>query len=494
MTLEGEATCGRLRTGTAAACLVVAAWAVSGVARADDWTLTPHAEVRENFTDNVRGVSGAARESDFLTTVMAGIAARDRGARASVDLSYDIALDRYVEAQDLDGIRHRLLGLGVLDVVPDALFLDLRGAVSQQPLRRRGGDTAIERRLADNQTRVINYAVSPYYRHAFGTFAEAMARYRYNQVMFTDTRRADGDEAPRDARIHDASLMARSGPEFTRFLWDVAAEKVHTDIEGGRSRDETVIQGSREYRVNRMLSILGGIGYEDITDSGPTPDVRGLVWHVGTRLTPGPRTELLLRYGRRFGGQHWTGEVRHRIGPHLSFQGGYRVTLASQQQILADRLNDLDAEREPAADLRTGLVADPNAAGLDLVEATLRQKTLAGTLTGDYLRTRFTVGGFRTVRERLDGGARDVVVGVETGASRDLTEHLTLTVALGWSHTPETRAVAGRDTTWDAGASLAWRLSPGLTAGIGYDHRRVDREHAPSFGENVIMARIRKEF
>lgn len=472
------------------------AWASGGPgpARADDWTIVPHVELRESYTDNVRGISGPDKSSDLLSTVMAGVVARNMGARATVAFSYDLAYDKYPKSGGTDGFRHDLLGIGVLDVVPEHLFLDTRAAVSQQPIRRQGATSAIDRSLPSNQTRVINYGISPYYAHAFGDWAEVEARYRFNQVLFTDTRTSDGTDAPSNGLVHDLSLVGRSGRGQTRFLWDGLIQRIHTDLGDGDTRDETIVQGNHEFRFNRVVSAMAGLGYESITDTGPASDIKGPIWMVGGRLTPGPRTEFLLQYGRRFGERQWTGELSHQFTPHLTVRAGYHVTVASQQEVFTNRLDNIGLGNGEAVDPATGLVPAPNAVPLDLTDTTQRRKTLAATLIGTYPRTRFTVGGYRTVREDLDFGGRDVLIGADVTASRDITETLTLGVGASISRTLETTSTLGKDTTFGYGVSLAHRFNPTLTGSVGYDRRRVIRERAESYGENVIMARLRKEF
>ena len=252
--------------GAAAGAAAVLWLAVSiGGAAAGQWTITPRVAVGQTITDNARSTS-ADTDTDLISTATAGLGVIGAGARAQVSFDYDLAYDKYWENDDLDGLRHDLLGDGTAELYREHLFFDARGAVSQQAIRRDGVQTATGRTAADNQTVVINYALGPVLRNRFGDWAESELRYRFGQVLFADPDVGGGADRPDDATTHRASASLTSGRRFTRYRWSLVGDALRTEQDNNDTFKSTGVDLIGEYDVNRFATLLGRVGYEEIDD------------------------------------------------------------------------------------------------------------------------------------------------------------------------------------------------------------------------------------
>ena len=353
--------------GGAAGAAAVLWLAVSiGGAAAGQWTITPRVGVGQAITDNARSTS-ADTDTDLISTATAGLGVIGTGARAQVSFDYDLAYDKYWENDDLDGLRHDLLGDGTAELYREHLFFDARGAVSQQAIRRDGVQTATGRTAADNQTVVINYALGPVLRNRFGDWAESELRYRFGQVLFADPDVGGGADTPDDATTHRASASLTSGRRFTRYRWSLVGDALRTEQDNNDTFESTGVDLIGEYDVNRFATLLGRVGYEEIDDDAGE-DFSEVTWRAGARFTAGPRTQFRLEYGRRFDSSVWSGELVYRISARTELSAAYDETLETNQQALGANLAGFarDAETGELIDPTTGGVADPNDSAFDL--------------------------------------------------------------------------------------------------------------------------------
>lgn len=482
----------RIPKGGVAAGAMLAVLA-SGPARAAEWRIAPHVEVRETITDNVRA-TGSEREADFITTGVAGFNARADGRRLRLGLSYDLAYDKYAETTEFDGLRHGLLGVGNVEVVPEHLFIDARGAITERPLRRRGAVAATDRGIDGNTVRVINTGASPYYLHTFGSVATAELRYRFNQVTFTQTSAGGNADLPEDVLSHYGSVLVRSGTDFSRMPWTVEGESMVSTI-GDDQRTEHRAMVIPAYRITDAVSVLAGIGYEDVNDPDAGFDSNGMTWLVGARYAPSANTMGLLTFGRRYGELEWHGELRHRLTPGLAFVGNYRVTEGLQQRLLSDRLNELTLDPDQdVIDPDTNLPTDPNRFDLDLADTTVRRKAATATLLGAHGRNRFAASVFHVDRDIGSPDFNEALIGGAVSFGRRINTHLEVDAIFAVTSLYESTADQGTDVTFNGGVGLTYRFNPTLVGSLRYQFRHQSREIGADVTENVIMALVRKEF
>ncbi len=96
--------------------------------------------------------------------------------------------------------------------------------------------------------------------------------------------------------------------------------------------DRTTFRLNGQYPIMRQFSLLGSVGYETIDTNSLNDDPDGALWYVGFFTRPGPKTELRLTYGERYGEPDINGSLTYRITPRLTFQSSYTHVLETTQR------------------------------------------------------------------------------------------------------------------------------------------------------------------
>ena len=256
------------------------------------WDITPHIEVEEAFSDNI-DLAPDNERADFITAVRPGISISGTEARLDFDLEYDFERRFFLHNSEKDDDTQNLLSRGRAELLEEALFLDARASVSEQRTSTRGAVSASGLTTdEENRTEAKILSVSPSFRHHFGRWADAEARYTY-------TRQSFGSGGPSDSTTNRLAATVNSGRRFGPLLWKITVEGEDTDLSGGdtflgdfdtaatdlsdrdRSTEHRLASAEFQYVFNRQFSLLARAGYErfeDITIADP-PD--GPIWSVG---------------------------------------------------------------------------------------------------------------------------------------------------------------------------------------------------------------------
>ena len=457
-------------------------------AQAADWTVTPRIEGQQTLTDNAEN-SADDRETDTITTVSAGVGVRGTGARLDLNLDYDLSFDQFWRTGGQTGYRQDGLADATAELLEDFFFFDARGAISQEDVLISGATAATRRNTNDNQTVVINTAVSPYFRNRFGGFAESELRYEYDTVLFRNADQGNTNNTPGDEFTHRASVRLNSGTDFTVLGWSLSGTATRTSNNFDRDTGE----GSLSYRVNRFIQLLGSGGYEEINDDDIQDDRDGLFWSGGVRLTPGPRTELRVEYGRRFDDDVWSGDFTYRFSPRTTITASYGEDILTGQEVLPDRRNRfIRDDQGNLVDPATGLPPDPNDPLLDLTEDAFRQRQLTVALSGTRGRNTFNLSGFYTEREfDVDTSDDDESIGFAAQFSRQLKPNVN--GGLEGSYSETSGGTSGSDTI-RATAFLQYTLTETLSGNLSYNFLRRARDNEGNITENAVTVSLRKDF
>lgn len=462
---------------------------------AGEWEIDPVLQVQETLTDNVR-IQADDEQADLISTVSAGLTARGRGRRAQLNLDYLGSYDKYIEADDLDGLRHRLSGIGSVEVVEDNLFVDSRASIQERAVSRGAGGPATQRTSDTNNVRVVNYSVSPYLRNAFGGWARSELRYRFAQTLFLNTAAGQASGEPNNAVSNEVLARVDSGREFTRFNWTLEGEFVRNDPEQDEAFTRRTARATGRYRIDRVWSPLARIGYEKISDPDISDEANsGLIWSVGARVTPGPRTLLQAEYGERFGGKNISAEANYVVSPFTTVSASYQESIQTQQSTLVADLSGLVVtETGLIIDPGTGQVLDPSEIDVDLVDSAFEQKRLNIVLTGERGRNRFNLSGFAIQRDFSPGGTDETVIGARGQFQRQLSRQTALNMSANYSATIDSRLPGGEDWILSGNVGLDHQLAPGLTGGVSYVFRHQAFESRGNVTENVALVNVRKTF
>lgn len=301
----------------------------AAVAAAPAWQLEPRVTVSETWTDNVGLDQPGQEESDFITQVTPGIAARKEGGRLRLVADYQLQTLLFARDGDRNDVFHRLFAKGDADLVEDWLFVDFGASISQQIV-------AADQRLSldnfnksGNRSDVVTYSVSPYLRHDFGGLVKTELRYS------TEERRYDRGAA--DSRNEKLFASADSGFRSQQLRWHVQYQDETIKREGRTDPEFESLSGNASYRIGHGFSLVARAGREDNSFESVRRISNGSYWSAGLRwasrfvsvdvlkgnndqggsirLTPSARTSLSASYRDRDVGLNpgstWSGDFTH---------------------------------------------------------------------------------------------------------------------------------------------------------------------------------------
>jgi hypothetical protein len=486
---------------------------------ARDWVITPSLSLREAYTDNVRLT--AVGQPDTLTTIGAGLTVEEDTRRLKLTLDGQVTYDAYRRATDLDGIRYAIYGNALGEVIENTLMIDTRASINVQPISANGVISAIDRRLPGNQVEVINASISPYLIHDFGSWASGELRYRLSLLDYSgvdgtsQTALADSlGAAPAGATPLTAVPFAlanttsnqilanlRAGPEFTMFRWVAEGWANQAYYSAGGTVTQSSFSLTGEYALMRQVALIAIGGFDSFSDSAlaASDQLDGSV-RVGTRLTPGPRTDLLLEGGTRYGGPYWSGQFRYRVSSKLLLSAIHREMVTTQQDLANSSLNDLVRDDQGRlADPLTGNIVDPNFFPFSSSAQSFSLQTSRIELGGSADRTSGDLSLEYDQRvlgaSSLGGGGGDHQNSLLVGGSlsRQLTRRSDLSLSF-WLGKTEDNLSTGSYSIRRVSATYDYDLTASLRGSLGFRRYTLNNEIGPRYSENAATITLRREF
>ena len=270
----------------------------------------------------------------------------------------------HIYASNSDQSRLDQIGNGqVLAVlVPGALFLDARGSALVQSATGGVAPGSNQPVARGNQVQLYNFQISPYLLHRFGSAATAQIGYvlQYSEQEGS-TQSLPGQRTP---FFTGQNFLANRGYATVRSGEDLGRLALQGTVDGTAYTGTGVYDGAHRflstlearYAVLPTIAVLAEGGYEDLRFAGLSPfQVSGPVWSVGARLTPGPDTLVIARYGRRDGFNAFSLDASVAIGGRTQLFANYQERLSTRIGTTQDLLSTttLDALGNPV-DSQTG--------------------------------------------------------------------------------------------------------------------------------------------
>ena len=457
------------------------------------------AYARKGLRNALRGVADG-KEADVFHSGSSGVSIRGRGARLNLNLDYTLSYEEYVEETDLSSRTHRLLGSANTELIREHLFVDAQTSFNRVTDDRTGAISNIDRNLGDNQTEVFNFRVSPRYIFNIGGFAQSSTRYTYSETVFDPLNDdSDDSDSPSDTSTNRISQVFSSGADFTQLSWAVSADyRRSSRSESDNNFTTKSGQASAEYAINRMFSVLGSAGYEDLNDNTVTDDdeLFGEIWTVGARLRPGPRTNLSFEYGRRYDDDFYRGNGSFAITPTLRANLSYNITVDIEQSAADNAFLFIGQdENGNFIDTRTGLPIDVVDSDFDLTDqdTVLRNETFTASLSGSRGRNSYGVRLAHTKRSTEPEARDQTVISGSVNFSRTLRPGMNL--ALNARFTDAEDDVSDDTSTFRFNATLGYDVGRTVRATFRASHlRRSTDANESDLTENVASVRLVKTF
>ena len=410
-------------------------------------------------TDNALRVE-RPRRADIFTEFSPSIQVSGDTARLKVNLNYAPTANVYATTSSQTRFDQFGNAVALATIVPDAVFLDVRGSVTQQSRTGGYGQTSTQTLNRDDQVQSIALSATPYAEHRFGGWGTG--RIGYSLARTIQNSRSDQNTL----NTNQAFLFNNNGFGATGNLTTQRERMSFVTGENlGRVNDVLVVEavqysGGAAYRgahrnqvtndigyaVTRTITALAGFGYQDLRFAG-TPGIRinEPIWSIGGRITPNPDSSLTITYGHRDGFNaaavdgSYSPTARTRV--FVRYSTGLTTDSEEQQSLLQS------ANVGP-----TGLLVD-SVTGAPVSSAS----GAFGTQNGLYRLRRFSITGLLI----LNRDALSLSL-----AQEDRTNISSITASAGAAAVP-----AGASNSGTIG-TLSWQheLSPDLSSSASFSY------------------------
>jgi uncharacterized protein (PEP-CTERM system associated) len=517
-----------------------------------NWQVSPSIGVDIGLTDNALRVN-SPRRADVFALITPNISVSADTAHIQADASYTPSISVFAN----NGSQNRVDQFGqagaLITFVPDTLFLDLRGSISESSLA--GGFGSADGRGFNNNNQVTSYALSatPYVQHRFDGWGTGVASYSVAQTI-QDTPNGNGQFVQGFANNGQfvqglAGNGTSAGPAFFGSSGNLTTQRERasftTGENFGRINNSTVVSatqydGSGSYRgayrnevstttayaVTRTITALGTIGYQDLHYAGVPPyNISKPLWSVGGRYAPNPNLTATLTYGQRDGLKDFSADASWFPTARTALFARYSTGLTSSAE---ESQNLLSTTNVGAGGLLTDRTTGAPVSGGTGFFGTqnnlfqLRRASLTGLLSLNRDSFSATVSNERRTAVTsavANTGSTIVPPGTSTTGTfatlswgHQLSDRLTSNATASYGVNDNGAVLglgSGTQTSFTGIAGLNYIFSPTLTGRVQYVYTSIsgngsnglNSNNFNSFGfrsgnydENVLLAGVRKSF
>jgi hypothetical protein len=353
----------------------------AAVPNANAWTILPRVTVQELFTDNVLEAQ-SPRRSDAITVVSPGISALADTARLKLNLDYQPDVMLHAIDGPLNAMTQHLTMTGIVTIVPDLAFIDLRalsgvqsssgalatsgnlGGGNGAPQYATPGQTGTNPR---NEVQTSSVGISPYLLRQFkdygtGKLGVSLDASQYSAITgFAANPFGGGTNAQNLLATEEIGQFTTGeflGRFQSAFLADflqsrtqaqsgatipviTAAGTVGTTPLNSFTSERQTIMDTVTYQMNRTLALIGALGEQHIQYSNNTgPQVDGVTWKAGFTVTPSAESAATLTYGRFNGVNGFQANGHIQLTGRTLFSFDYSNTVGTQLESLQNQLNN----------------------------------------------------------------------------------------------------------------------------------------------------------
>ncbi len=478
----GKNSCSSLALGCAVASGVLI---MAGNLQAAEWIFNPYIGMSETYTDNAYGTA-SDEQDDAITTLRAGFEVEGIGRRLQLRAAYDVGYNVYARFSELNGFDHNLLASGNAELISDNLFLETDVALTEERYSSDGTTAYSDRSGTGDNTRVLNTRISPYYQHDFGGYATGIIRYTHSMVSFTNTNSRISGSEPNDSDTNRIDLTLQSGREFSRTKWAVEAFAFDNQVDNGDDLKRSTMKADGQVPINRYVALLASGGWDEFDGDNINNDkISGAFYGAGVRLTPGPRTDLSVQVGHRFGGGVVDADFTYLISSEARFIAGYHVDVAGSGSSFANaRILD-----------QNGDLVNPNTFAGGYSDSIAKTKTFSMGLSGEKGRNTYSATASYITRTILNTGADEEVVSFDGNFTRQLSRRLEWNLGGGYAEILDAQVAGSREKSFYGQTGLSYQFTPTFIGSLAYGHYNQDSENSfDSYRENTISISVRKEF
>ncbi len=525
----------------------------------EGWRITPRLSVGATYSDNIRLAPSDEAEDDWVWQVDPGISVRKEGGRLSLRLDYTAQGLMYAQNGDANTINHNLQAFGTAELYQGHLFLDASGLIEQVPITSRGrvdagglGSTSgagfaqsmfgslnlglpggedlfnpiglfSDLALTGNQTTSYNFGLSPYWRQNFGGWAQALLRYRYEDVRYSGQQGVDGvPEAPAadvetlDSQTNTIEFNLTNGHRFSLLTWNLdyfyqRQDQDQGEVEDGDSTDGNEdrrerVAGQLNYQLNSQWALRTEAGYENNELSTFEDNQNGGYWGLGAVWTPSRFISLSGLYGWNVNevALQWNPSARTNLrisrrdqavgeSPGVRWEGSfnhhshYGVWTASYTEEVTNTQQSLT--NQPGLDGQPPVSSGP----FGLSDQDFLRKRFDAGVTYQHRRNSLGFNAFHESREFQDPADNETAYGAGVLWTWRFTPRTASFLGTGWEH--DEPGEEQQNDYWVSVIGLARVFTPNSGGLISYRYYRNDADPSDlSFRENRLNVRFSLRF
>jgi uncharacterized protein (PEP-CTERM system associated) len=510
------------------------------------WTIVPRLDFQEMFTDNVLQAN-SPRQWDLATYLSPDIHIAGNTPRLQLTFDYAPALSMYARTSSLNSLTQQMDGIGLVTVVPDLAFIDVRavagvhnlyggigglgtvgasgpgvGSMQASAPASAGSSAGLAR---NDEVQTNSFGISPYLLSELGDWGTGKLGYSFNATAsdrltgFAASPFLSGNGANNQTLLSNEEVLHYSSGDWLNPLqnaFDIDLMQNRTNSGANYGYTYTAVpSGSRSYtsernfitdrvtwQANRAIALFASLGHEYIVyNTTGGLNVNGPTWSVGTTLTPDPDTFLTASYGLLNGYDSLSLNGRYAVTGRTTLTVSYGSTTGTQLENLQSQINLATANGNGAlVNGQNGgqLFAAANAQPVQ--NGVFRYDTFTAGLQTTLDRDTFAVTLFDTKQTRQGAGSSSsngTVLSISGSWQHALREDVTLSAAASYSRQNGTSAVGGPGNSGSEAASvgLQYQISDTLSASLRYSFfARQATVTAYTFYENMLILGISKSF
>ena len=511
-----------------------------------NWQVSASVGADLGLTDNAYRVNSPRRADVFALITPAVVVSGDT-AHVQANAVYAPSISIYANNGNQTRVDQFGQAGALVTFVPDTLFLNLRGSVTESSATGgfgtngfgNGGQQGFNR---NNQVTSVALSASPYVQHRFGGWGTGVLAYSVAQTLqdsaFGNSGQVNGQVngfgnqafygSTGNLTTQQERATFTTGENFGRVNDTVALSATQYDgVNSYRGAYRNEASNTTAYAVTRAVTALATIGYQDLRYGG-TPGYRysGPLWNVGGRYAPNPNLSLTLTYGERDGFSDFAADGYWSPSARTAIYVRYGTGLTSDAENLQSTLATTTVG--PTGQLTDRTTGAP-VSGTNGFFGTqnnlyeLRRFSVTGLLSLD--RDSFTASLSNEQRTSVsttvsNAGQGVVPPGTSTngtygsvGWGHQLSDRLTSNVSVSYGVNDNGSALglgSGSQTSFSGTAGLFYIISPTLTGSARYSHTTQSGSglngfntintfnnngfRSGSYTENLLLVGLRKSF
>jgi uncharacterized protein (PEP-CTERM system associated) len=342
------------------------------------WTFLPRLGLAEAFDDNLFQVA-SPRRADLTTLVSPGFSLIGDTARLQLTADYSPTLEINAINGSQNAVTQQLNAVGLLTLVPNRLFVDLRALAGVQAtdglvggygsLGTAGPATAYAGGggigggglglSKFNRTQTASVGISPYVVGRVGEYGRFRAGASLDvahyssaagfitlpfagsnaETVVTTQQMAHYDTGDYFAAVQDQVDLNLSQSQTTSEL--AGNGQTGGQVFGGNSRStRETLSDQVTWHYNQSFAFFASLGWENIRYRGTEQlSINGPTWSIGTNWTPSPDSLLTISYGHREGADSLAVDARYALTGRTLLSASYSNTVGTQLQNVQRQLD-----------------------------------------------------------------------------------------------------------------------------------------------------------